>query len=152
MMTDPSYLLEAKQVVNEKQAKKLPPIDISVLSEDPFLAKIVPQRVIKELYEVGLKPWVAGISEMITSDTQAPEQIVVLQKGKARHSDGHFIAEGSVIGVLEVATQLPRWRHSIRAQSRCDCWVIGAKTFAVIMEQQGCRHILTKLSEKYTTF
>eukprot|EP01065_Artemidia_motanka_P009127 TRINITY_DN1465_c0_g1_i1.p1 TRINITY_DN1465_c0_g1~~TRINITY_DN1465_c0_g1_i1.p1 ORF type:complete len:924 (+),score=263.09 TRINITY_DN1465_c0_g1_i1:77-2848(+) len=135
LMSMPDWFVEAKKTINRVRASWLPPSTIELWHADSMLAKLTGPRFFRDAVGV-MEPRVIDRSVDIVQSGSDIDHIILVVEGVVRHLRSSDVYHGPVVfGVPDVLTFQPKWFHTLKAERRCDCWLLPKVDFFQIMKR-----------------
>eukprot|EP01062_Namystynia_karyoxenos_P062060 TRINITY_DN5494_c0_g1_i1.p1 TRINITY_DN5494_c0_g1~~TRINITY_DN5494_c0_g1_i1.p1 ORF type:complete len:904 (+),score=252.21 TRINITY_DN5494_c0_g1_i1:123-2834(+) len=147
LMSVPEWFVEAKSTINRLRASWLahPPADAWLV--DGTLAKLVGHRFLKEITHAA-EPRVLDRSVELAESGEEIHSVILVTEGVVRQARRQEAIHGpAVFGVPEVLTFQPQWFQGLKAERRCDCWVVTKSAFFAALRKHH-PDVVHKLSIK----
>ena len=132
MLSNPTYFLEAKKIVNQQRAERLAPLNPLALCTFPLFPKGFRNTEWGQRIAGLMRPRVYDASSKVTEAHSPITELFYCLHGVL--GDGvHKYSAGSFVGVQEFLANKSSWPHTLRASSRLDMWVLDVDTFKKLL-------------------
>lgn len=159
LMTMPEWFVAAKEAVNKARAGWLHPCTAEHWQTDKLLSRFCGPRFYRDMLQA-VEPKVHHQSIEFITAGNAIDQLVLVTEGRVRDTrTGELFDAPKVFGIPDVLTMQPRWFQTLKAETRCDLWLLPKDSFFAslckhngdLMQKLGTKDFQEQLVEEFKT-